>query len=100
MKKVLRTLMLAALVLLPLATRAQQDCTTPIEVYAGHAFAEDFEGSANIPACWTVSGPGVWSVGVGDNYSSTGTHGGSRNAVITHGTSGNAILAGAPLLEW
>ena len=99
MKQFLRILMLAALVLLPLATRAQQDCTTPIEVYAGHAFAEDFEGSANIPACWTVSGPGVWSVGVGDNYSSTGTHGGSRNAVITHGTSGNATKLITPVLD-
>ena len=99
MKKVLRFLAMAALVMLPLAARAQQDCTTPIEVYAGQAFAESFDASASLPSCWTVSGTGVWGVGQGDDSQSTGSHGGARNAVITHGTTGAATKLITPVLD-
>ena len=50
-------------------------------------FSENFEGGS-MPSGWTKDGSGTWSVGTGDNSSSTGAGEGSKNAKITHGTSG------------
>ena len=62
-------------------------------------FSEDFEGGA-LPAAWTTDGPGTWTVGVGD-YSgqSTGAGQGSRNALITHGTTGNVTKLITPEID-
>ena len=49
---------------------------------------EGFE-SGSMPAGWTIEGDNqvstkTWRVGVGDNNSTTGTHDGNYNALITH----------------
>lgn len=97
MQKFLRFFMLVAL-LLPFALRAQTDCTEPIVVTSSAAFTEGFEGS-DIPACWTQSGEGSWSVGAGDYSSSTGTHSGSGNALITHSSTGSTTKLITPVLD-
>ena len=48
----------------------------------------DFE-NGSMPAGWTTEGNGTWSVGTGDYSTSTGAHGGTKNALIKHGTTGN-----------
>ena len=96
LKKCLRFVLLAAL-LVPLGAKAQSGCAV-VEVTSTQAFVENFDGTA-LPACWTVSGPGTWSVGVGDYSSSTGSHSGSGNALITHGTTGNVTMLISPVLD-
>ena len=96
LKKCLRFVLLAAL-LVPLGAKAQSGCAV-VEVTSTQAFVENFDGTA-LPACWTVSGPGTWSVGVGDYSSSTGSHSGTGNALITHGTTGNVTMLISPVLD-
>ncbi|MBO7109305.1 MAG: fibronectin type III domain-containing protein [Prevotella sp.] len=48
----------------------------------------DFE-NGSMPAGWTTEGNGTWSVGTGDYSTVTGAHGGTKNALIKHGTTGN-----------
>ncbi len=96
MKKMLLFLLFAVL-LVPIGARAQSECEA-IVVSSTSAFDEGFDSTA-LPACWTVSGPGTWSVGVGDYNSSTGSHSGAGNAIITHGSSGNVTTLISPVLD-
>ena len=73
----LLTLLLTAVFLLPWSGVKAAD-PTPI-------WSEDFEGGS-MPEGWTKEGSGTWSVGTGDNSSSTGAGQGTYNAKITHGT--------------
>ena len=59
----------------------------------------DFEEGA-LPAGWTVEGPGNWHVGVGDYSTSTGTHSGSYNALITHSSTGNQTYLVSPMFDF
>lgn len=62
MKKNNVFLLLATLMLFGAGVQAQgTDCSTPIVVTSSSPFFEDFEG-ASIPACWTQSVGGTWSV--------------------------------------
>ena len=96
MKKMLLFLLFAVL-LVPIGARAQSECEA-IVVSSTSAFDEGFDSTA-LPACWTVSGPGTWSVGVGDYSSATGSHSGAGNAIITHGSSGNVTTLISPVLD-
>ena len=95
-KKCLRLVLLAAL-LVPLGAKAQSQCEAVV-VTSTSAYFEGFEGTA-LPDCWTVSGPGSWSVGTGDHSTSTGAHSGSGNARITHGTTGNVTTLISPVFD-
>ena len=57
----------------------QTTCGQPVAI----PYSEGFEGG-EMPVCWTKEGAGSWMVGTGDYYSSTGTHAGNYNALITH----------------
>ena len=59
---------------------------------------EDFEDGV-MPEGWTTEGLGTWTVGTGDYSSSTGAHGGTYNAKINHGTSGNVTYLVTPNLD-
>ena len=59
---------------------------------------EGFE-TGSLPAGWTKEGDGTWSVGTGDNNSTTGAHSGSYNAKITHGTTGNVTYLVMPAMN-
>ena len=98
MQKVLRTLALVALMTLPWVVKAQTDCSNPYVVSSTTPFTESFDG-ASMPSCWTQSGTGTWSVGVGDYSTSTGTHTGAGNAMITHGSTGDATKLITPVLD-
>jgi len=89
--------MLLTALMVPIGARAQNECD-PIEVSSSAAFTEGFNGSS-LPACWTTSGNGTWSVGVGDYSSSTGTSEGAGNAMITHGSSGDSTMLISPVLD-
>lgn len=54
--------------------------------YINGFFLEGFEDCDNgeLPGGWTQEGQGVWTTGVGDGHSNTGTHSGTRNALIFH----------------
>ena len=60
---------------------------------------EDFE-SGSMPAGWTTSGPGTWTVGTGDYTTGTGAHGGTYNAKITHGTTNNETYLISPVMDF
>ena len=62
------------------------------------SWTEGFEGGA-LPACWDQDGDGTWTVGSGDYSTSTGTHTGTYNAMITHSTTGNATKLITPVLD-
>lgn len=98
MQKVLRTLALVALMTLPWVVKAQTDCSNPYVVSSTTPFTESFDG-ASMPSCWTQSGTGTWSVGVGDYSASTGTHTGAGNAMITHGSTGDTTKLITPVLD-
>ena len=60
-----------------------------VEYYMMPLLREGFEGGT-LPEGWTIEGdipyPSMtWQVGVGDSYTSTGTHSGNYNALITRG---------------
>lgn len=67
----------------------------------GGTFAEiiDFEEGV-LPEGWTVEGNGSWQVGVGDYSTSTGTHGGSYNALCKHSSSGNSTYLVSPAMNF
>ncbi len=98
MQKVLRTLALVALMAVPWVVNAQTDCSNPYVVSSTTPFTESFDG-ASMPSCWTQSGTGTWIVGVGDYSSSTGTHTGAGNAMITHGSTGDTTKLITPVLD-
>jgi hypothetical protein len=64
---------------------------------------EGFEGGV-MPDGWYVEGDTqdttkTWRVGVGDNNTSTGTHSGNYNALITHFTNGNETYLITPVIN-
>ena len=61
-------------------------------------FSEGFEGGT-MPACWTTSGPGTWTVGTGDYSSATGAHTGSNNARILHSSTNNVTKLITPAID-
>ena len=62
-------------------------------------YTETFETNSTHLGCWTVLGDGTWSVGTGDYNSSTGAFEGSRNARITHSSSGDVTKLISPALN-
>ena len=71
---------------------------TWITLYRGDYEASyDFE--TNTLEGWTTEGDAAWTVGVGDYYSSPGSHSGSYNAKITHTTNGNETWLISPMME-
>ena len=62
-------------------------------------YTETFEATSNTIGCWTTDGPGSWSVGTGDYSTTTGAFEGSLNAMITHGTSGDATKLISPVID-
>lgn len=66
--------------------------------YRKQFISEDFEGGS-MPAGWTAEGPGAWSVGKGDNSTSTGSHSGEKNAMITHNTRGYETYLITPSMD-
>ena len=62
------------------------------------AFSENFEGGA-VPAGWTSEGAASWLVCTGDYTTTTGAHGGTYNAKITHGTTGNVTYFVSPVID-
>ncbi len=65
---------------------------------ASDGLTENFESGA-MPNGWTTEGPGTWSVGTGDYTAATGAHGGTYNAKINHGTTGNETYLITPNLD-
>lgn len=65
---------------------------------ASDGLTENFESGA-MPNGWTTEGPGTWSVGTGDYDDATGAHGGTYNAKINHGTTGNETYLITPNLD-
>lgn len=65
---------------------------------ASDGLTENFESGA-MPNGWTTEGPGTWSVGTGDYTTATGAHGGTYNAKINHGTTGNETYLITPNLD-
>ena len=61
-------------------------------------FSEDFE-AGTMPTGWTTDGPGTWSIGTGDDGTSTGAGHGSYNAKITHGTTNNVTKLITPSID-
>ena len=66
-------------------------------------FKEGFEGGA-MPEGWTIEGDNqtegkTWRVGVGDNATTTGAHGGSYNALITHNSNDNQTYLVTPAMD-
>ena len=64
---------------------------------------EGFEGGT-MPQGWTIEGASqdpakTWRVGVGDYYTSTGTHSGNYNALITHNTSNQVTYLVMPAFD-
>ncbi len=70
--------------------------TTSEEVV--EAFSENFEGGS-VPAGWTNEGDASWTVGTGDYSTTTGAHGGTYNAIISHGTTGNVTYFVSPVID-
>ncbi len=60
-------------------------------------WVEDFE-SAGVLDCWDQMGDATWSVGTGDYSTSTGAHSGTKNARITHTSTGNITKLITPVL--
>ena len=80
-------------------TGFSDDYTVQYRAPGHHEFIDaDFETGA-MPSGWTTEGPGSWTVGTGDYSSSTGAHGGTYNAKITHSTSGNETYLITPNLD-
>ena len=63
-----------------------------------YSYTEGFEGGS-MPTDWTQSGSGTWSVGKGDYSESTGAHGGTYNAKITHSSRGYETYLITPELD-
>ena len=66
-------------------------------------YTEGFE-DGEMPAGWTVEGDTqnatkTWRIGVGDNSTSTGTHSGNYNALITHDTKTNETYLITPAVD-
>ena len=61
-------------------------------------YEEGFEGGT-LPTGWTNEGDTTWSVGVGDYYTSTGTHSGNYNALIKHTASENESYLVTPAMD-
>ena len=66
-------------------------------------FNEGFEGGT-LPEGWTIEGDNqdpatTWRVGVGDSYTSTGTHSGDYNALITHNQNTDETFLVTPSLN-
>ncbi len=64
---------------------------------------EGFE-AGEMPTGWTIEGDNqdaskTWRVGIGDYSTSTGTHSGDYNALITHNTTGNVTYLVTPTLD-
>ena len=59
---------------------------------------EGFE-SGSMPDGWTQEGNGTWTVGTGDNSTSTGAATGSYNAKITHSSTGNVTYLITPAMD-
>ena len=57
-----------------------------------------FETEAEL-LCWQQEGQSQWRQGTGDYSTSTGSHGGSGNALITHSSSGNSTKLISPTLN-
>ena len=62
-------------------------------------FSENFE-SGVLSNCWTVDGPGTWTVGTGDYTLATGAHTGTYNAKTVHGTTGNVTKLITPTIDF
>ena len=58
----------------------------------------DFEDSTAID-CWRQEGNAQWTIGTGDNSTSTGSHDGSGNVLITHTDRGNVTKLITPVLN-
>ena len=70
---------------------------TPCTAVSQFPYTDGFEGDDL--GCWTSEGDGEWTVGVGDNNTSTGVFEGSQNAKITHSNNGNVTKLISPILD-
>ena len=61
-------------------------------------WTETFEDDASL-LCWQQEGDGLWELGEGDYSTSTGAHGGSQNALITHTDRGDVTMLISPILS-
>ena len=61
-------------------------------------WTEDFEDESAL-ACWRQDGDNEWEVGTGDYSSTTGSHSGTGNALITHQSRGDVTMLATPILN-
>lgn len=64
------------------------------------SWSEGFEVGV-MPACWSQEGDATWTIGTGDDNTSTaiGAHTGTYNAKISHSNEGNATKLITPVLD-
>ena len=65
--------------------------------YVG-GIVEGFE-SGSMPAGWTQSGNGTWTVNEGYGFLNIPAHTGTYNAIINHGTTGNETFLITPMID-
>ena len=61
-------------------------------------WVEDFENTATFD-CWSQEGDSEWELGTGDYSTSTGSHSGTHNALITHDGTGDVTMLISPVLS-
>ena len=61
-------------------------------------WTEDFEDESALD-CWRQDGDNEWEVGTGDYSSTTGSHSGTGNALITHQSRGDVTMLATPILN-
>ena len=66
------------------------------DIISTFPYTEGFEAES---PCWTQEGDAEWTIGMGDNSTSTGSHSGSANARITHTDRGNVTKLISPVLN-
>ena len=62
-------------------------------------YTETFESNSSAINCWSTEGPGSWTIGTGDYYTSAGSYQGTQNALIKHGTTNNVTKFISPVLD-
>ena len=62
-------------------------------------YTETFEDNSASRACWTSEGDNEWTIGTGDYSTSTGAYQGSKNALITHESTGDVTKLVSPILD-
>ncbi len=61
-------------------------------------WVEDFESTSALD-CWSQEGDSEWEIGEGDYSTTTGTHSGNYNALITHHSDGDITKLISPVLN-